>query len=151
MRKVISDTSCLIVLSRIGRLNLLKDMYGEIWIPEKGGEEFGEPLKTWIRIKKVRNRKAVRILELHLDPGESEVIALGLETEDPLLILDDNKARNSAKNLRLKITGTLGIILKAKKKKIITSVSEIIEDLVRENSRISDEVKRELLKLAKEK
>ena len=151
MRKVISDTSCLIVLSRIGRLNLLKDMYGEIWIPEKGGEEFGEPLKTWIRIKKVRNRKAVRILELHLDPGESEVIALGLETEDPLLILDDNKARNSAKNLRLKITGTLGIILKAKKKKIITSVSEIIEDLVRENFRISDEVKRELLKLAKEK
>ncbi|RLD17755.1 MAG: DUF3368 domain-containing protein [Caldiserica bacterium] len=151
MRKVISDTSCLIVLSRIGRLNLLKDMYGEIWIPEKVGEEFGEPLKTWIRIKKVRNRKAVRILELHLDPGESEVIALGLETEDPLLILDDNKARNSAKNLRLKITGTLGIILKAKKKKIITSVSEIIEDLVRENFRISDEVKRELLKLAKEK
>ena len=151
MRKIISDTSCLIVLSRIRRLNLLKDMYGEIWIPEKVKEEFGEPLKTWIQIKKVRNQKAVRILELHLDPGESEVIALGLETEDSLLILDDNKARNSAKGLGLKVTGTLGIILKAKEKKIITSVSEIIEDLTRENFRISNELKREMLKLAKEK
>jgi predicted nucleic acid-binding protein len=51
-RVVISDTSCLIILSKIGLMDILKDLFGEVLISEEVRNEFGEPLPTWVFVKK---------------------------------------------------------------------------------------------------
>ncbi len=149
MRKVISNTSCLIALNRIGKLHILNDLYGKIVIPTRVKEEFGEKLEKWVKVVRVKDKQRLKILEAYLDRGEAEVIGLGLEIKESLLILDDLKARNMAKELGLKITGTLGIILKAKAQGIINSVDEILKALEDAGFRISISLKKETLNIAK--
>jgi len=151
MRRVIVDTSCLIILSNINRIDLLQKLYGEIWIPEKVKAEFGEHLESWIKVKKVNNKEIFKVLSLYLDEGESEAIVLGIETKDALLVLDDIKARNIAKSLGIRITGTLGIILKAKEKNLIPFVKIVLSEMEKVSFRISEEIKKEILRIAKEK
>ena len=149
MRKVISNTSCLIALNRIGKLHILYDLYGKIIIPPKVKEEFGEKLDKWVKVVKIKDRERLKILEAYLDKGEAEVIGLGLEISDSLLILDDLKARNMAKELGLKITGTIGVILKAKGQGIVNSVDEMLKALEDAGFRISTSLKDEALNIAK--
>jgi len=150
MRKVISNTSCLISLSRIGKLYILKDLYGEILIPPKVKEEFGEAIEEWIKVIDVKNEERIKLLEIYLDRGEAEVIELGMEIEDALLILDDLKARNMATELGLNITGTIGVILKAKSKNVIESAGEIFKALDKAGFRISEALVKEATKIAEE-
>ncbi len=91
-----------------------------------------------------------KILETIVDKGEASAIALALELDNPLLIIDDLKGRKLAKKLNLNIAGTLGVILKAKEKGIIKSTKGIFEKLKQSNFRISDKVETELLKLSGE-
>lgn len=91
-----------------------------------------------------------KILETIVDKGEASAIALALELDNPLLIIDDLKGRKLAKKLNLNIAGTLGVILKAKEKGIIKSTKGIFEKLKQSNFRISEKVETELLKLSGE-
>jgi predicted nucleic acid-binding protein len=114
MRKVISNTSCLIALSNIGELGLLERVYGDVWITPEVASEFGETIPSWMRITPVADKAKVKLIANTLDLGESSTIALAMEQEESLLILDDGKARRFAENLGLVLTGTLGVIVKAK-------------------------------------
>ena len=99
----------------------------------------------------VNDKNYLRILNTSVDLGEASTIALSIQmTDDNVMILDDLKARKLAKQLQLKFTGLLGILLKAKQQNIINSVSEIIEQLRSINFRISEKLEKEVLKLANE-
>ena len=135
---IISDTSCLIALSKIGLLNLLKDLYEEIIITQEVKEEFGNKLPDWIIILKVKNIAKQADIAKKLDKGEASSIALALEIENSILIIDEIKGRNIAKSLNLEIIGTIGILLLAEKKGLVKDVMSLIFKLVNEGFRISD-------------
>jgi predicted nucleic acid-binding protein len=94
-------------------------------------------LPNWIKIKEVKDKKFQHLLETQLDKGESSAIALAMETENPLIIIDENKARQFAKKLDLRITGTLGILIYAKNKGVIKDIEPIITKLLATDFRIS--------------
>ena len=149
-KTIISDTSCFIILSNIGELNLLQKVYGEIITTSTIAEEFGDELPSWVMIQNVSDKLRLRILELQIDKGESSAIALALETPNSTLILDDYKARKVAENLGLNFTGTIGIIIKAKLENIIPSIRPLLEKIKETNFRISPEIELRAYKEAKE-
>jgi len=148
---VISDTSILILFRKIQKFDLLKSIYTELTTTPEIAEEFGEELPGWVKIQSVSNKKYQVFLETQVDLGEASAIALAKELEDTLLLLDDLKARELAKQLNLKVTGTLGIIHKAKQLGIIDKVKPLIDKLLETNFRISNLVIEEMLKLNNEK
>ena len=144
---VISDTSTLIIFQKIDRLDILHKVYGFLFTTPEIAEEFGLPLPEWVKVKSVKDKKYQSFLETQVDRGEASAIALASEHEDALLILDDLKARKLAKELNFKITGTLGMIHKAKQLSVIEKVKPVIDDIQKTNFRISDKIVKELLKL----
>jgi len=107
-------------------------------------------LPDWIKIQPVSNKKYQEFLDTQLDSGEASAIALATEYEDVLLILDDLKARKLATQLKFKITGTLGVIHKAKQMSIIDRVKPLIDRLLLTDFRVADNIIAELLKLNNE-
>jgi predicted nucleic acid-binding protein len=85
-----------------------------------------------------------------LDLGEASAIALALELENVLLILDDLKGRVEAEKLGFRITGTLGILFKAKKLGLIPELKPFIEKLKDVGFRISDKIEFEILRKSNE-
>ncbi len=150
MPNVISDASGLIVLDNIDMTLILKALYGKIHITEEVYREFGKEVETWLEIQPVANKNYLKMLNTLIDLGEASTIALALEMEDSLMILDDLKARKVATKLNLKFTGLLGVILKAKQQGIIPSVSETLMKLKAVNFRMSPAIVQEVLKLAQE-
>jgi predicted nucleic acid-binding protein len=146
MPNIISNTSCLIVLDNIGMLDVLKELYGKVFITEEVSKEFGKTVPNWIEVRKVSDNKYLKLMKNFVDLGEASTIALAVETDDIIIILDDLKARKLAQKLNLKITGTIGVLIKARKKNIITSTQEVLNRLRNEGFRISDEIEKEFLK-----
>lgn len=146
MPNIISNTSCLIVLDNIGMLDVLKELYGKVFITEEVSKEFGKTVPDWIEVRKVRDNKYLKLMKNFIDLGEASTIALAVETDDIVIILDDLKARKLAQKLNLKITGTIGVLVKARKRNIITSTQEVLNRLKNEGFRISDEIEKEFLK-----
>jgi predicted nucleic acid-binding protein len=147
---VISDTSCLIVLEKIDELLLLQKIYEEVITTPEVVVEFKRPLPNWIRIVSTKNQILQKELETKIDLGEASAIALGIETPNCSIVLDDLKARKIAETLKLDFTGTLGILVKAKHLNIIPSIKPIIQKLHQVGLRFSSEVEREILRQAKE-
>ncbi|MBS4027080.1 MAG: DUF3368 domain-containing protein [Ignavibacteriales bacterium] len=147
---VISDTSCLIVLRKIGRLELLRQCYEEIIITEEIAREFKEQLPSWIVVEQPKDATLQKVLEQMLGKGESSAIALAFEKEKPLLILDDLRARKIAKSMNLQITGTLGVLVKAKEKGFIKKIKPVLEELQQTNFRASDFVIENILEVCGE-
>ena len=151
LKVVIADTSCLIVLNQIGKLSLLEKLYTKIFITQEILQEFNGSIPAWIKVKEVKDKKAQEILELDLDKGEASAIALCLGYKDCLLIIDERKGRSIAKKLGLQISGTLGIILKAKETGVVPSVKEILKELEKYNFWISEPLKNKILTKSGEK
>ena len=147
---VIADTSCLIALSKIEAIELLKELYEEIYITEEIALEFGESLPEWIIIENVKNKTYQQLLDIYLDLGEASAIALALEKVDVLLILDDLKGRKEAAKLGFRITGTLGILFKAKKVGLIPELKFYIEKLKAAGFRLSSKIENEILRRSNE-
>lgn len=146
----ISNSTCLIGFERINSLDILQKLYGEIFISEAVGNETGLTYLSWIKVRKIKNKEALRFLMLEIDQGEAETIILATEIKNAVLILDEKKARKIAKRLDLNITGLMGVLLKAKEKGIIKSVKEIIENLEKENFRISVNLKKKCISICNE-
>jgi len=147
---VISDTSCLIVLEKINELTLLQKIYKEVLTTPEIANEFKKPLPGWIKITSPQSKSVQNELESRLDIGEASAIALGLETPDCTIVLDDLKARKIAESLKLNFTGILGIIVKAKQSNLISAVKPILQKLHQAGLRFSEEVEQDILKQAKE-
>jgi predicted nucleic acid-binding protein len=147
---IIIDSSSIIALYKLNLIEILKDLYTSVNVPEAVLSELGHDLPHWIRILPVDNIDKAKDFRKKLGDGESEVIALGIEKENYVLVLDDLKARQTAKKLRLKITGLLGILLKAKKRNKISKIRPLLKILDKEDFRISNKLKNEILIMAGE-
>ena len=153
--KVISNSSPIILLSKVGRLHILQALYKEIVIPEavyKEVFEFRQEIEKpeWIKVKNISDKSAGRFLVSSLGPGESEAIVLALESKSDLLLLDDYRARNYANSVGLKITGTAGILVDARDKGIIDKVKEVLDALIKSDYRISESLYQAVIKKAGE-
>jgi predicted nucleic acid-binding protein len=131
-------------------IELLNELYEEIYITDEIALEFGESLPEWVIIENVQNKKYQQLLDLYLDLGEASAIALALEKVDVLLILDDLKGRKEAEKLGFRITGTLGILFKAKREGLITELKSYIEKLKAVGFRISPKIEEDILIKSKE-
>jgi predicted nucleic acid-binding protein len=137
---IISDTSCLIALTKINKLELLKNLYQEIIITQDVYIEFGGSLPEWIIISEVKNKQRQQELENRLDKGEASSIALALEIVNSTLIIDEIKGRKIAQSLNIDIIGTIGVILLAEKRGLIKDGLGIILRLVNKGFRLSDKL-----------
>lgn len=147
---VIADASCLIVLTRIGALLLLRNLYGSIMTTPTVANEAGRPMPSWILEKEVQNRIIQTELELLVDKGEASAIALALEIGDCSIILDDEDGRKLAKRLNLNVTGTLGVLLRCKESGLIQYVSPYIAQLRAIEFRMSEALVQLVLRQAGE-
>ena len=137
---IVSDTSCLILLDKLGRISLLKSLYGKITVTKIVADEFGKVLPEFVEIENPENKNYQKILQSFLDPGEASAMALALEKEECLLIIDEFKGRREARQLGLNYTGTLGILIVAKEKGLIKSVTEIIKEIGKTDFRIGEKL-----------
>ena len=149
-KTIISDTSCFIILIKIGELELLHKVYGQIVTTPDIATEYGETLPEWIEIVAVKDKYRQQLLEMQIDKGESSAIALALETPDSTIILDDYKARKIADQLGLIFTGTIGVIIKAKLTGVIPSIKPLIKKIKQTDFRLSAEIELQALKEANE-
>ncbi len=137
-RIIISDTSCLILLEKLELLDVLQKLFGEITITEEIARDFRSDLPGFISIAAPLNRNYQMILEGFLDSGEASAIALAIENQGSLLILDDQKARKEAKRLGLKLTGTIGVLILAINRGFISSSDNLIEKIKQSDFRIAE-------------
>jgi predicted nucleic acid-binding protein len=93
---------------------------------------------------------AVVTLITDLGAGEAQVLALALEVPGSLVLLDDRLARAVARMRNIRLTGTAGVLLKAKKEGHISAVAPLLDRLLQLDFRLSDAVKASVLKLAQE-
>ena len=116
---VVSDASPLIALSGLGRLELLRDLYGDVMVPEEVFREVADdPLfrpgsaelraSDWIIVRTIQRDDMARTLAGIMDKGEAEAVALALQAKADLLLIDERRARFAAERLGLKVVGVLG-------------------------------------------
>ena len=134
---VVADASCFILLDKIDGLSLLENLFHSIITSVEVAEEFGKPLPEWVQIKVVRDKNFQSALFLQVDAGEASAIALAAENLPSLLIIDDLKGRKLAQKLNLTITGTLGVILTAKREGVIPLVRPFFDRIQATNFRVS--------------
>ena len=147
---VISDTSCLIVLTNINELQLLWQLYDTVITTSEVAAEYGTPLPDWFKIIDPDDKDTQKGLEYELDRGEASAITLAIQLHNVTIILDDYKARKIAMRLGLDITGTIGVMVKAKKMGIIPSIKPILTKLKATNFRLSSELEQLAIKEAGE-
>jgi len=142
---VVSDSTCLIGLERVGKLDILPALFEPIMIPPEIEHEFGSKF-SWLRTENIINASLVAALKLAIDAGEAEAIALASE-KGCLLISDDKQARAAAKNLGVKVSGTIGVLVRAKQNGVISAIKPILDELDLNNFFISRALREEALKL----
>lgn|SRR5690554_3252783 len=147
---IICDTSVLILFEKINKLDVLKQLYSKIYITPEIALEFGNTLPGWIEVKEVKNKVLQKTLSQALGIGESSAIAMSLELQNSLVAIDDLKARKIAISLEIKITGSLGILIKAKEKGYIKQLKPILKKIEKTDFRISENIIKLILKIVKE-
>lgn len=138
-RPVVVNATPIITLSLIERLDLFRDLFGEVLIPEAVRREVlaggsGRPgvqqltHSPWIRTVALAEPRIADLLT-DLDRGEAEVLALALEQQAGLVVLDERLARAHAKHLGLRMTGSLEVLLRAKEAGLVTAIAPLIDTI----------------------
>lgn len=122
--RVVSNTSPISNLAMIGRLNLLRERFGRIIMPEAVHRELGRLAHVggqhqiaqalddgWLSVEALSDRRMLPVLRARIDEGEAEAIELARQTNADLLILDDHAGRVVAKELSLAFTGLIGVLV----------------------------------------
>lgn len=146
---VITDSACLIGLERIGQLDILPQVFSSIFIPPAVAEEISLDI-SWLTVERPNNQALVTTLKTRLDPGESEAIVLAVQHPDIFIILDDLSAREIALQLDLKVIGTVGLLLRAKRQGVIPAIQPLLQALVNADFRLSQALIQKALQLAGE-
>jgi len=159
MRKVISNTTPILSLLKIEKLNLLQNLYKTILIPEavyneietgKDKEFYADLSKIdWIKIEKIHSYDP-KFYIFDLDAGELEVLILAHEKQADLVILDELIGRRYAKQLNLTLTGTLGILLKSKELGLIREITPLLEELMRKGTWLNPRLVAKAIEMAGE-
>ena len=147
--KAVTNSTCLIGLERIERLDILPQVFDTVFAPPAVAKEVRTSL-DWLRVQAVANPSVTIALRTQMDEGEAEAIALALELENVLLILDDKKARRVAQQMGMKVIGTVGMLLRAKRQGVIAEVKPILLKLTEANFRIGQGIIQEALRLSGE-
>ena len=144
---VISNSSPLICLERIGQIHLLQQIFETILVPTAVVIEVSlrTTLPSWVITRTLTQPIGPQILRASLGAGESEAISLALETQAQLLILDDRPARRLAQALRLPVIGTLGILLAAKQRQLIPTIRPCLDLLLQNDFRIAQPLYEQIL------
>lgn len=157
MHKVVVNSTPLISLYRIDKLNLLRELYGEIYIPYGVYEELSVQDKynfltkiDFIKIQAIQNIGAKKFFKTSLHKGEVEVMILAEEINADLCIIDDLLARKYAKYLGYTITGTIGLLLKAKEKGYISEIKPLLNELMESGIYIDDKLYSRVIGIANE-
>ena len=145
---VVSDSTCLIGLQRIRRLEVLPAVFERVWIPPAVAEEFGQSF-PWLHTKAPANTDLVESFETIVDRGEAAAIALARELKCEV-ILDDRRARRLATTHHVPHLGLLGLLLRAKQKGTIDAIRPAVEALRAQGFFLSDQVVAEALRRAGE-
>ena len=155
----VSNTTPIISLSSIGKIEILRDIFREIIIPQAVYDEikskqygygYNEVDLAFIKIKKVINMDLMSQYQDQLDIGEAETIALSKELDADNTIIDENIGYNVAKESGLNVVRTLSILLKAKENNIVTEVKPLIEEMILNGRWYSNRVYRLFLSRANE-
>ena len=150
--KVICNTTPFIALSSIDQIGLLKEVYSSIILPRAVIEEINEGGKInvpdltafdWIEVipnvTNVENR-----LLFQLDYGEQQVVLNALKLKPDLVLIDDKTARNIAEYLGINVKGTLGVLVEAKRKGLISSFKESALNMKEYGIRFSEQLINEI-------
>jgi predicted nucleic acid-binding protein len=148
---VVANAGPLIALARVGQFDLLRAVYRRVHIPPAVRDEVmasgsGLPgaaeagAATWLHIVEVRDRTAVQLLRDRLDAGESEAIVLAVELRADLLLIDEARGRRVAEARGLNKTGTVGTLVVAKKRGLISTVTPLLDELWAGGFRMSEEL-----------
>lgn len=158
---VISDTTPIISLMKVGQLELLQKLFHDVYIPTAvyreltENEIYPDEIRIvqeceYILVEEVKNEKSVTILRnfTGLDAGESEAIILADEKQSDVLLIDEHKGRQVAKKMGLTITGTIGILTQAFDEGMLTKedIDKCIEQLKENDIRISEKFYQKLRK-----
>lgn len=138
MTDIISNATPLIAFARIGQLSLLKRVVRQLIIPQAVAEEVANYAsktagqidlfqESWIQVERLASDERMRLLLPTLDRGEAEVIALALEKRARLVLIDELTGRKVAESLELKVTGSVGLLIKAKDLGEVTAVRPLLE------------------------
>jgi predicted nucleic acid-binding protein len=156
---IVCDASPLIAFSICDKLDLLDTLFKEVVIPEMVYTEVspeGKPeaskIAAWAqgKIQKAGKQSLFQVVNLNLDAGESEAIALYWEKSADFLLIDEQRGRRLATQSGIKIIGTLGILLLAKEKGLVNAVKPFLDQLWESPIRISNLLYQDILKLANE-
>jgi predicted nucleic acid-binding protein len=145
---VVVDSTCLIGLEQIGRLDLLPSLFEPIHAPPEVGRECGLSA-IWLKIENPSNPKLISALKVMVDAGEAEAIALAAERSWKI-VLDDRRARDVAQRMALKIIGTVGILVRAKREGLVPWIKPLLNELTDKGFHLSEALKREALRLVGE-
>ena len=161
---VVSDTTPLISLMKVSKLSLLRDLFGEILIPEAVFQESttkalhkneAEEIKRsdYIRVVAVKDRERISLIQrvTGLDLGETEAIVCAEENNADIILIDELKGRQVAQNMNLTMSGSMGVLTAAYEKGLISSdeVEEALSVLRKSNQRISEKLIETVLKRIK--
>jgi hypothetical protein len=140
---IISNATPLIAFAKIGQLSLLQKIVNNLVIPEAVANEIsaypqGQPgfidlqQETWIGVQSITSEQQVSLLLPKLDRGEAEVIALALERQAQLVLIDELTARKVAESLNLNVSGSVGILIRAKQIGEIVVVKPLLNAMTQE-------------------
>jgi predicted nucleic acid-binding protein len=150
---VIADSSALIALQRVGRLELLHGLFGEVVVPGAVAREVergGLALPSWLKVHGLRGDAPSELYSRNLGGGEREVIALALELGTRRVVLDDLAARRAAREQALEVVGTAALLYLAKRRGLLNAVRPTLDHLLAEGFRLSPTVYAAILEAAGE-
>ena len=160
MASAVCDTSVLQYLHQLSLIHLIGGLSERVIVPQAVVDELVVGLAAGIDLPRpekidwmsIESPQSVAVLPLvsGLGPGETEVLALGIEMPGTVLLLDDKLARRTAQSLNLPFTGTLGLLLDAKRKHLISAISPILDQLEERGFRISEPTRAQVTKRAGE-
>lgn len=158
---IVSDTTPISELAKVGYLNLLPQLFGKVVIPQgvfdelqMGQHPASELVQnlSWLEVVTVHHQQVIDELQksFNLDLGESEAIALAEEIRASQLLIDEKAARKVASARKLPLIGTMGILLLAKRRGLLNNVTDVLNQMRGQGTRISDKLYEQVLVLAQE-
>jgi uncharacterized protein len=136
---VVSDSSPLISLASVGRLDLLEALYGRVLIPQAVRDEVSGDLDRrgarevlaaeWIEVRAASDTIDLYLARTIVDEGEAEAIGLAIELDAELLIVDERSARALAETMGLRVTGVVGVLLEARSRGLLAAIKPVLDAL----------------------
>ncbi|MBL1265846.1 DUF3368 domain-containing protein [Methylomicrobium sp. RS1] len=155
---IVANTTPIISLASIGRLDILEKLFGSVMIPEavyqeikaKPGYGYEQVDASFIEVRAIQGLLYKDFLLTQLDSGEAETIILAKELNADFVIIDENLGYRIANNAGLTAIRTLSLLLKAKEKGHIEQVKPLLDEMITKGRWYSSTVYRAFLEKAGE-